>query len=58
MQPTHSTTKLIAEINEQRRTSRVKQAERFEVLSAASEAENICPVWISDRLAESERVSS
>ena len=58
MQLTHSTTKLTAKVNELRRTSRVKQAERFEVLSAASEAENICPVWISDRLAESERVSS
>jgi len=42
----------------QRRTLRIKQADRFEILAAASEAEDICPIWITDRLSERQQVSS
>lgn len=40
-----------------RRTPRVRQADRLEVLAAASKVEDICPVWITDHLPEHERVS-
>lgn len=41
---------------ENRRTPRVRQAETFEMLMAAAEAEDTCPVWITERLSERERV--
>ncbi|MFK7744093.1 MAG: hypothetical protein AB8B47_03495 [Roseobacter sp.] len=41
----------------QRGTMRTRQADRYEMLVAASEAEDICPIWITDRLSERERVS-
>lgn len=40
---------------EPRRTLRSRQADAFEALAAASEAEDICTVWIADRLLEREQ---
>jgi hypothetical protein len=51
--PRHSTGGL-----DPRRTLQVRQADRFEILAAASEVDDICPVWITDHLSERERVSS
>lgn len=42
---------------EPRRTSRIRQADRFEKLAASSEVDPICPIWLTDRLSERERVS-
>ena len=57
MQPNPNTPRRPTDVREQRRTLRVGQADRFEILVAASEAEDICPIWITDRLSERERVS-
>ncbi|WP_425037465.1 hypothetical protein [Primorskyibacter sp. S187A] len=35
-----------------RHTPRVRQADRFECLVAASEVDEICPIWIIDRFEE------
>lgn len=43
---------------EPRRTSRTKQADRFDVLFAASQTEDFCPVWIAERLSDREPVWS
>lgn len=40
---------------EPRRTPRIKQSDRFDVLVAASEATDICPIWVTDILADPER---
>lgn len=39
-------------------TRRIRQADRFEVLAAASEAESASPTWIADQLSDFERVST
>ncbi len=57
MQPTQSILRILNAQDRPRRTQRVRQADRFEILTAASEAEDICPDWIADRLSEPERVS-
>lgn len=43
---------------EQRRTLRTRQADRLDILTAASETEEIWPEWLCERLLERERVSS
>lgn len=58
MQPNQDTPKPSTDACDLRRTSRIRQADRFEIRAAASEAEDICPIWITDRLSERERVSS
>ena len=42
---------------EPRRNLRIRQADRFEALAAATEAENICPFWVMDRLADRDEVT-
>lgn len=58
MQPIQNARLWSTDARELRRTLRVKQADRFEMMAAASEAEDLCPIWIAERLIESERVSS
>jgi hypothetical protein len=58
MQPNQDTLRRSTDAREPRRTPRVRQADRFEILAAASEAEDVCPIWIADHLSEGERVSS
>ena len=57
MQPHQNTPRPSTGALELRRTSRMRQADRFEISAAASEAEDICPIWITDRLSEREQVS-
>ena len=57
MQAKLDTPRQPTDVREPRRILRVRQADRFEILVAASEAEDICPIWITDRLSERERVS-
>ena len=58
MQPNQDTPRPSTDARELRRTPRIRQADRFEILAAASESEDICPIWITDRLSERERVSA
>ena len=57
MQPNQNTPRPSTDARDLRRTSRIRQADRFEILAAASEAADLCPIWITDRLSERERVS-
>lgn len=57
MQPNQDATLRNTVGREPRRTPRIRQADRFEVLTAASQAEDICPIWITDHLSEPERVA-
>lgn len=57
MQPNHDVLRRSTNARELNRTSRIRQADRFEILAAASEAEDICPIWITDRLSEREWMS-
>ncbi len=57
MQPNQDSLKQSTDVRDLRRTSRIRQADRFEIFATASEAEDICPIWITDRLSEREGVS-
>lgn len=55
MQPIQDPSRLSVDTPDPRFGPRLQQADRFEILAAASEAEGICLIWIADRLAEREQ---
>lgn len=55
MQPNQDALRRSTDATDIRRTPRIRQADRFEILAAASEAEDLCPIWITERLSERER---
>lgn len=58
MQPIQDAQQRRHDADDQRRTLRSRQADRLDVLVAASQVEDLCPHWIADRLSERERMSS
>jgi hypothetical protein len=57
MKPIQDFLRRTADEHDPSRTCRFKQAGKFEILAAVSQAEAICPIWITDRLSKQERVS-
>lgn len=57
MQPNQDAPRRSTYARELRSRPRIRQADQFEILAAASEAEDICPIWITDHFSERERVS-
>ena len=58
MQLTQNTTYSTAYAKTPQRSARIMQSDRFEIMIAATEAENSCPLWVADALSQNERVPS
>lgn len=58
MQPPPNADHLAVDRSEPLRSLRVRQADAFEALVAAAEAQDLSTAWIADRFVERERVLS
>ncbi|KIN61231.1 hypothetical protein Z945_2221 [Sulfitobacter noctilucae] len=56
MQPVENALIQIEDPQARRLSLRLQQIERLDLLEAASEADTVCPVWVSERFGEREGV--